>query len=102
MGWLHETKFQDMATAEEHYKKALSLSPGYQYVYYNYAILLSSQQPWDDLNQLLEKAMSVPGINKAGIRNEYGIMFEQLEEYDRAMNSYKDAVSAKLWQQLII
>jgi Tfp pilus assembly protein PilF len=64
--------------------------------------LLSSQQRWDDLNQLLEKAMSVTGINKAGIRNEYGIMFEQLEEYDRAMNSYKDAVSAKLWQQLII
>ncbi len=94
LGWMNETKFQDYAKAEEHYKKALELSPDYTAVYYNYAILLSTQQRWDELNQLLEKALKVPGINKSTIYNEYGIMFEAIEEYDNAISHFKDAARA--------
>ncbi|HLU84555.1 MAG TPA: tetratricopeptide repeat protein [Vicingaceae bacterium] len=96
LGWMYETKFQNFTKAEEHYKKALELSPEYTAVYYNYAILLSTQQRWDDLNQLLEKSQKVPGINKATILNEYGIMFEAIEEYDKAIGYYKDAARASV------
>ncbi|MCB0402374.1 MAG: hypothetical protein KDD41_09845 [Flavobacteriales bacterium] len=96
LGWMCETKFQDFQKAEEHYVKALELAPHYPSVYYNYAILLSTEQRWDDLNTLLEKAMKVSGINKSTIYNEYGIMFEALEEYDKAISYFQDAARATL------
>lgn len=96
LGWMYETKFQDFTKAEEHYKKALELSPNYPSVYYNYSIILSTQQRWDDLNDLLEKALKVVGINKSTIYNEYGIMFEALEEYDKAITYFQDAARATI------
>ncbi|GAB4251759.1 MAG: hypothetical protein Kow0079_05990 [Vicingaceae bacterium] len=96
LGWLYETKYQDYPKAEEHYKKALELTPNYFSVYYNYAILLSTLNRYDDLNKLLDKALQVPGINKATIYNEYGIMFEQLEEYDLAIKNYQNAAKLTL------
>ena len=57
---------------------------------------MSTLQRYDDLNTLLEKAMSVPGINRSTINNEYGIMFEALEEYDKAVNYYQDAARTSI------
>lgn len=91
LGWLNETKYQNFEQAEFHYKKALELSPNYFSTYYNYAILLSTMQRFDELNNLLSKALEIPGINKATIFNEYGIMFENLGEYNKAITYYKDA-----------
>jgi tetratricopeptide (TPR) repeat protein len=96
LGWMYETKFQDYVKAEEHYKKALELSPNYSAVYYNYAILLSTAQRWDELNELLENALKVVGINKSTIYNEYGIMFEAIEEYDKAISYFEDAARSAL------
>lgn len=92
LGFLYETKFYDYEKAEHHYKLAWEKSPNYPSIYYNYAILLSNLKKYDALNYLLEKALKVPGINQGTIFNEYAIMFEQLEEYDRAIKYYKDTI----------
>lgn len=88
LGWIYETKYNDYVKAEKHYQAALAFSPEYPAIYYNYAILLSTLQRFDDLTNLLEKAMNVAGINKATIHNEYGIMYEAQGKFNQAIDSY--------------
>lgn len=92
LGWIYETKFTDYVRAEKHYKAALQFTPEYPPVYYNYSILLSTLGRYDELTALLEKAMVVPGINKATISNEYAIMYEAQGKYDEAIESYKQYI----------
>lgn len=91
LGWLHELKYQRLAEAEEYYKKALELSPTYVSTYYNYSILLSNQQRYEELQALLDRALKVPSINRSTIYNEYAIMFESTGEYDQSIHYYKEA-----------
>jgi tetratricopeptide (TPR) repeat protein len=88
LGWIFETKLNDYTKAENHYKAALQFTPEYPAVYYNYSILLSTLNRFDELTALLEKAINVPGINKATITNEYGIMYEAQGKYKEAIESY--------------
>lgn len=96
LGWLNETKFKDYVQAEKFYKLALEYAPDYTAVYKNYAILLSTLNKYDALKELLEKALNVPGMDKASIYTEYGIMYEQLEQYNVAIKYFKDAAKATI------
>lgn len=89
IGWIYETKYKDYPNAEKYYKQAIDYSPDYHAGYYNYAIVLSTLQKWDELEGLLKKALTVPGINKGTIYNEYAIMFEAQGNYQKAIDSYK-------------
>ena len=89
MGWLYETKFKNYAKAEEHYGLALKFSPNYTSIYYNYAYLLSTLRKFDQLKDLLDKAVTVPGINFGTIYNEYAIMHELQANYKDAIHYYK-------------
>jgi Tfp pilus assembly protein PilF len=92
LGWIYETKLTDYKRADEHYRMAVKFSPEYPSVYYNYAILLSTLQRFDELEQLLAKALAIPGINKGTIHNEYGIMYESQGKYDDAIKHYKEYI----------
>lgn len=89
LGWIYETKYKDYPNAEKYYKQAIEYSPDYHAGYYNYAIVLSTLQKWDELQALLEKALKVPGINKGTIYNEYAIMYEGQGKYKEAIDAYK-------------
>ncbi len=92
IGWIYETKYSDYSRAEKHYKAALEFNPEYVAIYYNFAILLSTLNKYDELEALLQKALQVPGINKATIYNEYGIMQEAQGKYHEAMESYRNYI----------
>lgn len=92
LGYIYETKFRDITRAEAYYKKALELAPDYPGAYLNFSILLSNQERWDDLKQLLTKALSCPGIHKGKIHSEFGIMHEIRGEFDAAVESFKAAI----------
>jgi tetratricopeptide (TPR) repeat protein len=89
MGWLHETKFKNYAKAEEHYRLALKFSPEYPAAYYNSAYLLSSLRKFDELENLLNQAIKVPGINYATIYNEFALLREMQGKWDDAIYYYK-------------
>ncbi|MEZ4858044.1 MAG: hypothetical protein R2781_04475 [Flavobacteriaceae bacterium] len=91
MGYLYEVKFKDFEKGETLYKLCLEKSPLYPAVYYNYSILLSTLGKWDDLKELLDQAMNIPGITKSTIYNEYAIMYEQMGELDKAIENYRQA-----------
>ncbi len=96
LGWIYETKYKDYATAENYYRKALEFAPDYPAVYLNYAIVLSSMEKFDELEKLLNQALTVPGISKDKIFNEFGIMYELKGEFLKAIDFYKKAINASL------
>ncbi len=89
MGWLHETKFKNFQRAEEHYRLALKFSPDYTAAYYNYCYLLSALRKFDDLENLLKKAVSVSGISYATLYNEYGLMREMQGDLNDAIHYFQ-------------
>ncbi|MEM0998792.1 MAG: tetratricopeptide repeat protein [Bacteroidota bacterium] len=92
LGYIYETKYRDLQKAEEFYRKCLELSPEYPAIYLNYSILLSGQGRLEELEELLHRALACPGINRAKIYNEFGIMHEIRGAYDLAVDAYKAAV----------
>lgn len=89
MGWLFETKFKNLVRAEEHYRLALKFSPDYTAAYYNYCYLLSSLRKFDELEKLLERAISVSGISYATLYNEYGLMREMQGKLNDAIHYFR-------------
>ena len=89
MGWIYETQYKDYANAEANYKKALEFMPEYHATYYNYAVVLSILQRWDDLAALLNKGLTVPGVNRGTLHNEFGIMYETQGKFQEAIEAYK-------------
>lgn len=92
IGWIYETKYKDYPNAEKYYKQAIENSPDYLAAYYNYAIVLSTLQKWDELKALLDKALTVPAVNKGTIFNEYAIMYEAQGKYKEAIEAYKNNI----------
>jgi tetratricopeptide (TPR) repeat protein len=90
LGWIYEAQYKDYAKAEANYKKALEYAPEYHATYYNYAVVLSILQRWDDLTALLNKGLKVPGVNRATLHNEFGIMYETQGKLKDAIESYKN------------
>jgi tetratricopeptide (TPR) repeat protein len=99
LGWIYETKYKDYKKAEEYYKKALELSPDYPAVYLNYAEVLSTLEKFDELEELLNKALNVPGVAKDRIYNEFGIMYELKGDFSKAIDFYKKAIAASLSEE---
>ncbi len=89
LGYLYEVKFKEFEKGETLYKLCLEKSPMYPPVYYNYSVLLSTLGKYDELGELLDTALNIPGITKSTIYNEYAIMYEQQGKLDQAIEFYK-------------
>jgi tetratricopeptide (TPR) repeat protein len=92
LGWIYETKYKDLKKAEEFYKKALLYEPDYPPVYVNLSIVLSSLGKYEELEKHLTTALSVPGVEKSTIYNEFAIMYELQGKYHQAIENYKNAI----------
>lgn len=96
LGWIYETKLKDINSAETMYKQCLAYNPEYPPVYLNLSIALSTLGKYDEVEALLKKAFEVPGVEKSVIYNEYGILFELRQDYNAAIEKYKDAIRFSL------
>ena len=96
LGWIYETKFKDILKAEKMYKQCLAYNPDYPPVYLNLSIVLSLLSKFEEQEELLRKALEVPGIEKSGITNELGILYELKTDYNKAIEYYKAAVKQSL------
>ena len=101
LGWIYETSFQDYAAAENHYKQALQYAPEYPAAYQNYAVCLSTLKKFDELEQLLEKALTVPGLDRSAVYNEYAIMYEVQGNYELAIKYYGEYIKHVFGHDLI-
>lgn len=96
LGWIYETKLKDIYKAEHMYKQCLAYSPEYPPVYLNLSIALSTLGKYDEVEALLQKAIQIPGVEKSAIYNEFGILYELKQDYNKAIENYKDAVRFSL------
>lgn len=94
LGWLYERKYRDYAKAADMYEKALEHAPEYPAIYLNYAVVLSDTGNYSRLAEILDKALTIPGMDKGRIYNEQGLMAEQQAKYDEAIDWYKKAIAA--------
>jgi len=91
LGWIYSKHYRDFERAEENYKKCIEYSPKYPAIYLNYSYLLSDAGRYEELENLLNKALTVSGINKASIYNEFGIMYELQSKFSQSIEAYKNA-----------
>ena len=91
LGWVFETKYKNMARAEEYYKAAMQYAPHYNAAYLNYSYFLSNQGRFDELKAHLDRVMQIPGIAKDTIYNEYAIMYEMQGNLQLAIDYYQKA-----------
>ena len=96
LGWVYETKYKDMARAEEYYKAAIQYAPNYNAAYLNYSYFLSNMQRFDELKAHLDKVSNIPGIAKDTIANEYAIMYEMQGRLQEAIDHYQKAAMITL------
>lgn len=96
LGWVYETKYKNMARAEEYYKAAMDYAPHYNASYLNYSYFLSNQARFDELKAHLDKVSAIPGIAKDTVYNEYAIMYEMQGEVQTAMDYYQKAALTTL------
>jgi tetratricopeptide (TPR) repeat protein len=96
LGWIYETKLKDINAAESMYKQCLAYHPEYPPVYLNLSIVLSSLGKYDEVETLLNKALNVAGVEKSAIYNEFGILNELRQDYNAAIEKYKEAIRFSL------
>ncbi|HEY0462475.1 MAG TPA: tetratricopeptide repeat protein [Pyrinomonadaceae bacterium] len=96
LGWVYETKYKNMARAEEYYKAAINFAPYYTAPYLNYAYFLSNQGRFEELKTHLDRTAQLPGIVKDTIANEYAIMYEMTGNLQQAIKYYQDAAIVTL------
>jgi tetratricopeptide (TPR) repeat protein len=96
LGWIYETKLKDFESAEKMYRQCLAYHPQYPPVYLNLAIVLSTLGKFSELEELLRKGLEVPGVDKAAIYNELGIMFELKLAFALALDHYRQAIAHSL------
>ncbi len=90
LGWICKTKENNPQQAENHYKHALELTPEYGATYMNYAYLLSEQKRYNELEQLLQRAESITDVNKSNLAREWGYLYEDTKQYEKAIEKYKE------------
>ena len=96
LGWVYETKYKNMARAEEYYKASMQYAPHYNAAYLNYSYFLSNQGRYDELKTHLDRVSQIPGIAKDTIYNEYAIMYEMQANLQTAIDYYQKAAIVTL------
>lgn len=96
LGWVYETKYKNMARAEEYYKAAMDYAPHYNASYLNYCYFLSNQARFDELKAHLDKLSKIPGIAKDTVYNEYATMYEMQGDPKTAIEYYQKSALVTL------
>ena len=89
MGWLFLYHLNDWAKAETHLNLAMKYSPSYSACYIHKSYMLFEKGRFDELTQLLEKALTIGGVQRSFIYNEYGRMYEVSGKLRKAVKFYK-------------
>jgi tetratricopeptide (TPR) repeat protein len=92
LGWIYDAKIRDYGKATHHYEMAIRFAPDYAATYYNYAVVLSNLNRFKELEDLLYKALLVPGINLGTIHHDFGTLRESEQKYKLAIDNYKLAI----------
>lgn len=92
LGWLYLFQLNDFEKAERHLKLALKYSPKYSATYLHMIQLLFEAKRLDEHENLIAKAIYVPGVKKSFLYNERGRGYEVQGKYTLAIKWYRKAI----------
>ncbi|MDA7441081.1 tetratricopeptide repeat protein [Candidatus Pseudothioglobus singularis] len=83
---------QDLNSAIDRFKKAISINPKYAEVYYNLALTLKELRRYEESIQSYNKYLELDQKN-ASVYNNLGVLHQELGQYDSAINGFKQAIT---------
>jgi tetratricopeptide (TPR) repeat protein len=92
MGWLYIYHLKDWTKAEKHLNLAMKYSPDYAPTYIHLSEMYLQNGRFDDLENMLERAQNIGGVQKAFIFNMKARMQEIKGRYHKAITLNKQAV----------
>lgn len=101
MGWLYLFHLKEYEKAERHLKLALKYSPNYSAPYIHMSHLLFDTGRLDEHENLMIRALDVPGVQKSFAYNEFGRLNEVRGNYRIATRYYGKAIRWSLDDQEI-
>jgi type IV pilus biogenesis/stability protein PilW len=86
---------QEYAQAEQAFKKAVEIDPRLPEVYNNLGAMYFEQKRWAEARDVLLKGLEFPlYLNAERIHNNLGLVYEALEDFEKAEQSYRAAIVA--------
>ncbi len=92
MGWLYLYPLEDWSKAEKHLKLALKYDANFGGTYFHMAHILFENARFEELVELLQKALTVGTVAKSFVYNEFGRMYEVSAKFKTAITYYKQAI----------
>ncbi len=91
LGWAYLYQVKNIEKAESHLSYALKCKYVYGAAYMHMAHILFDKRDFQELEKLLNKAMSHSDVERAFIYNEFGRMKETQGRFRKAIGFYKKA-----------
>lgn len=96
MGWIYKSQFENHDKAENHFRAAIKSDPLYPHPYFHLASLLMDMDRYTELEEHLEHCQEVYSIDKSWVFDRFGMMFEQNEQFTKAIGFYQKAIIATM------
>ncbi|WP_298237089.1 tetratricopeptide repeat protein [uncultured Algibacter sp.] len=77
--------------AKEYYENALAINMDNPDIYPEFIRFLVNSHDFDEAQKLIDFAINVKGIDKAGIKLAQGYLYEALSEFEKAEDALKEA-----------
>lgn len=91
MGRVQSEQLGNNELAKAYYEKALISNINNPDIYPDYIRLLVNNHDYNEAKKLIDFAMTIKGIDKAGIYLAQGYLYEALAEFEKAENTLKEA-----------
>lgn len=88
LGWIYFQKLDKYKLAEYHFKLAIKFDPELPFSYRNYIFLLSYLNRYEELVDLVNAYIDVPGLEKDVLYGEQGLALEYLGRYEAARSAF--------------
>lgn len=92
LGWIYASQLNQYEEAELHFKMAMQFDPGHAATYSDYMYLLKMTSRHHEMVTFAEKVENKNGVNLSYIRYYKAEAYEMLDEYGKAIATYKDAI----------
>ena len=84
-------QFGDYKAAKSYYENVLAVDIDYPDVYPDFIRFLVNNDDFDEAQKLIDFAMTIKGVDKAGVKLAQGYLYEALHDFEKSEDALKEA-----------
>jgi|SRR6185437_3019828 len=92
LGKIYYYDVKDYQTAGYHFKTCMELEPSFPDTYFHYLSLVVFLNMEKQVNHIVAKALTTPGVDLASVYNLQGLFFEKNKNWTNALMAYNKAL----------